>query len=119
MQLEELMSKQRHSNNIYYDEEECLGFGIFVAELELIVGTSRDKRPDQIQLLELLQKLQASIAVTDSALIKQHQKRCEAALIDVLYKGTATAVIVLFLCVTRMHEGMQGRQVAVCRFATW
>jgi hypothetical protein len=79
-------------NNVYYDEEECLGLGIFVAELELILGTSKDRKPDQVQLLELLQKLQASLATADAAVVKQHQKRCEAALIDVIYKGACSAV---------------------------
>jgi hypothetical protein len=81
-----------HINNVYYDEEECLGLGIFVAELELILGTSKDRKPDQVQLLELLQKLQASLATADAAVVKQHQKRCEAALIDVIYKGACSAV---------------------------
>jgi hypothetical protein len=111
--------KQRPSNNIYYDEEECLGFGIFVAELELIVGTSRDRKPDQIQLLELLQKLQASIAVTESALIKQHQKRCETALIDVLYRGTSTAVMLSNQPLHGMQEGTLSKPNHVFRFATW
>lgn len=78
---------------VFYDEEECLGFGVFVAELELVVGTSKGRKPDQMVLLELLQKLQASIISTrDTAALKQHQKRCEAALYDILYKGCCAAV---------------------------
>jgi hypothetical protein len=81
------------SQQVFYDEEECLGFGVFVAELELILGTSRGLRPDQTALLELLQKLQASIISTrDSAVLKQHQRRCEAALYDITYKGSCAAV---------------------------
>lgn len=82
------------SQQVFYDEEECLGFGVFVAELELILGTSRGRsRPDQTALLELLQKLQASIISTrDSAVLKQHQRRCEAALYDIIYKGSCAAV---------------------------
>lgn len=86
------MSSQRANNTVFYDEEECLGFGVFVAELELIIGTSRDRRPDQTQLLELLQKLQASIGTTDTSVLKQHQKRCEAALYDIIYKGPCAVV---------------------------
>lgn len=78
----------------FLDEEECLGFGVFVAELELIVGTSKGRKADQTVLLELLQKLQASITSTarDPASLKQHQKRCEAALYDIVYKGSCAAV---------------------------
>jgi hypothetical protein len=81
------------NTQVFYDEEECLGFGVFVAELELVVGTSKGRRPDQTVLLELLQKLQTSIITTrDSAVLKQHQKRCEAALYDIVYKGSCVAV---------------------------
>jgi hypothetical protein len=76
---------------VFYDEEECLGFDVFVAELELITGR-RDKRPDEVQLLQLLQKLLASVSRTDRAVLKQYQKRCEAVLVDVLYKGTCRSV---------------------------
>lgn len=81
------------NTKVFYDEEECLGFGVFVAELELIIGTSKRGRLDQTVLLELLQKLQASIISTrDPAVLKQHQKRCEAALYDIVYKGSCAAV---------------------------
>lgn len=81
------------AQQVFYDEEECLGFGVFVAELELVVGTSKGRKADQTVLLELLQKLQASIISTrDSAALKQHQKRCEAALYDIIYKGSCSAV---------------------------
>ena len=77
----------------WFDEEECLGFGVFVAELELIIGSSKGRKPDQTVLLELLQKLQASIISTrDTPVLKQHQKRCEAALYDITYKGACAAV---------------------------
>jgi hypothetical protein len=88
------MSSGMQQQQVFYDEEECLGFGVFVAELELIVGTSKGKKADQTVLLELLQKLQASITSTarDPASLKQHQKRCEAALYDIVYKGSCAAV---------------------------
>lgn len=78
----------------FLDEEECLGFGIFVAELELVaMGGHRDRKPDQGVLLELLQKLFASICATEEpAALKQHQKRCEAALYDIIFKGSCDAV---------------------------
>jgi hypothetical protein len=82
----------RGSNVVFYDEEDCLGFGVFAAELELIVGSTRDRKPDQVQLLELLQKLLASISTTDPKVVKQHQKRCEAALYDIIYKGPCAVV---------------------------
>lgn len=78
---------------MFLDEEDCLGFGVFVAELELVVGSSRDRKPDQAVLLELLQKLQASIAATaELAVLKQHQKRCEAALYNIILKAPCVAV---------------------------
>ena len=77
---------------VFLDEEDCLGFDVFVAELELIVGTRKDKRPDEVQLLELLQKLLVSVSRTDKPVLKQYQKRCEAVLVDVLYKGTCRTV---------------------------
>lgn len=76
----------------WYDEEELLQLNVFVAELELIVGSARDKRPDNVALLELLQKLVASINTTDRAVLKANQKRCEAVLVDVVYKGACAPV---------------------------
>lgn len=102
---------QRINNTVFYDEEDCLGFGVFVAELELIVGTSRDRRPDQIQLLELLQKLQASISTADATVLKQHQKRCEAALYDIMYKGGSAVVGVLVCMACQLFSGQIGAPV--------
>lgn len=79
-------------NAVFYDEEDCLGFGVFAAELELIVGSARERRPDQVALLELLQKLASSIAVAKAPELKAHQRRAEAALYDVLSKGCAAPV---------------------------
>ncbi|KAF8072444.1 hypothetical protein HT031_000103 [Scenedesmus sp. PABB004] len=86
---------------VFYDEEDCLGFGVFVAELELVLGTARDRRPDQGALLALLQKLQAAITTAPPALLRQHQKRCEAALYDIIHKGACGVVrglVALCLC---------------------
>jgi len=77
---------------VWHDEEELLQFNVFVAELELIVGNSKDKRPDNVALLELLQKLVASINNTDQAVLKGSQKRCETAMVGVLTKGACAQV---------------------------
>lgn len=68
------------------DEEDCLGLELFVAELELVLGPQHS-RPDQTQLLELLQKLQASIGGAGAPAVKRCQRRCEAALADLLRRG--------------------------------
>jgi hypothetical protein len=81
---------------LHYDEEDCLGLELFAAELELLLAT-RDRRPDQTQLLELLQKLQTSISGAEPAVVKRCQKRCEGALADVLRKG-ACSVVSLGVC---------------------
>ncbi len=78
--------------SVFKDEEEVLQFNVFVAELELIVGSSRDRKPDNIALLELLQKLVVSIGTTDRAVLKANQKRCEAVLLHVLCTGAAASV---------------------------
>ena len=77
---------------IFLDEEDCLPFEIFVAELELVVGSSRRDRPDAVQLMELLQKLIATVDRTDRNVLKLHQRRCEAALTDILSIGMGSAV---------------------------
>lgn len=73
----------------YVDEEDLLGFHIFVAELELLVnGGEKDKKSiDNISLIELLQKLLVSIDHSDNQKVKQYQKRCENVLLDVLFRG--------------------------------
>jgi hypothetical protein len=76
---------------IHLDEEDCLGLEVFVAELELVLGP-RDSRPDQTQLLELLQKLLISIGSAEPAAVKRCQKRCEAALYDLLRRGLCPVV---------------------------
>ncbi|GLC70784.1 hypothetical protein PLESTF_001032900 [Pleodorina starrii] len=76
----------------HLDEEECLPFPIFMAELELLVGNSKRGKPDGVQLLELLQKLVATIPRTDKAVLKQYQRQCEAMLYDVLAHGIGAAV---------------------------
>lgn len=36
--------------DIYIDEDRALGFHVWVAELELLVGTSRGRHVDQVSL---------------------------------------------------------------------
>ena len=78
---------------VHYDEEDCLGLELFVAELELLLGR-KDQRPDQTQLLELLPKLHISIGGADAAAVKRNQRRCEAALADLLRRGPCPVVSV-------------------------
>lgn len=81
------------SSSIYVDEEDCLGFKIWVAELELLVGSSRTKkRPDAGQAFQLLQKLIVTLDRTERAEVKEYQRRCEDALIDILLKGAPPPV---------------------------
>ncbi len=80
------------SSSVYIDEEECLGFPVFVAELELIVGNRRIGRVDQVALLELLPKLTATVQKTERAVLKQMQKRCEAAFTELFNGGMSTVV---------------------------
>lgn len=50
------------SQHYYLDEEDCLGFKVWVAELELMVGNARGKRrADPRQAFQLLQKLAATL----------------------------------------------------------
>lgn len=88
----------------FYDEEDCLGLELFVAELELILGGARDRRPDQTQLLELLLKLQASVGGAEAAVVKRCQNRCEAALADLLHRGPCSVVSEDNLCNTSLWQ---------------
>jgi hypothetical protein len=78
-------------HQLHLDEEDCLGLELFVAELELVLGP-KDRRPDQTQLLELLQKLQLSVAAAEPAAVKRAQRRCEGALADLLHRGLCPVV---------------------------
>lgn len=89
----EQVSDQQPAGAFYVDEEDCLGFKIFLAELELLVGSSRGKnRPDAGKALKLLQKLVVTLDRTERPEIKEYQRRCEHAVIDILLKGAPPPV---------------------------
>lgn len=77
--------------DVFYDEEECLPFDVFVAELELLVGNKQSK-PDGVALLQLLQKMIATINRTERKILKQYQKRCEGIFTDLLAVGASPVV---------------------------
>lgn len=77
----------------YVDEEDCLGFKVWVAELELMVGNARGKKKvDPLQCFQLLQKLVVALDRTDRLEVKEYQRRCEDALVDILLKGAPPPV---------------------------
>ena len=80
--------------NTYFDEEDLLGFKIWVAELELLVGGSKGKqyKIEPGACHRLLQKLLATIDRTDITELKEYQRRCEDALVDILLKGAPPPV---------------------------
>ncbi|KAL4528840.1 hypothetical protein Ndes2437A_g03376 [Nannochloris sp. 'desiccata'] len=87
------MEHQTEQTAAYIDEEDCLGFKIWVAELELIVGSSRGKKKaDPTQAFVLLQKLVITLDRTDRTEVRKYQRRCEDALIDILLKGAPPPV---------------------------
>jgi len=89
------MEHQTEQTAAYIDEEDCLGFKIWVAELELIVGSSRGKKKaDPTQAFLLLQKLVITLDRTDRTEVREYQRRCEDALIDILLKGAPPPVCI-------------------------
>ena len=73
---------------MYLDEEDCLGFKIWVAELELLVGSAkRQRRPDPGRAHRLLQKLVTTLDRAERSEVREYQRRAEDALIDILLKG--------------------------------
>ncbi|KAL4425068.1 hypothetical protein ABPG77_010382 [Micractinium sp. CCAP 211/92] len=77
----------------YVDEEALLGFKIWVAELELLVGNARGRaKPDQAQCFQLLQKLVVTLDRCERPEVKEYQRRCEEAVVDILLKGAPPPV---------------------------
>ena len=110
---------QQQSSQIFYDEEDLLGFSIWVAELELLVSSRRHPRGLDTSSAPstsspsgsssrssssrsrsstfgayyiLLQKLEATVETTTPADLKAYQRRCEDALIDILLSGAPPPV---------------------------
>ena len=88
-------------NSVYFDEEDLLGYKIWVAELELLVSQQKQQvgggsggfpKVDFGACYILLQKLHATIDKTNVEEIKMYQRRCEDALIDILLKGAPPPV---------------------------
>eukprot|EP00887_Chlorella_sp_A99_P005661 scaffold1.g5661.t1 len=78
---------------VYRDEEDLLGFKIWVAELELVAASARGKaKPEPRQCFQLLQKLVATLDRTPRDEVREYQRRCEDALIDILLKGAPPPV---------------------------
>ncbi|KAL4431040.1 hypothetical protein ABPG75_006296 [Micractinium tetrahymenae] len=77
----------------YVDEEALLGFKIWVAELELLVGNARGRaKPDQAQCFQLLQKLVVTLDRCERPEVREYQRRCEEAVVDILLKGAPPPV---------------------------
>lgn len=80
------------------DEEELLGFNVFVAELELLVSKHRVQTEGSFSLeysgalVEVLQKLVVSLDHTNIEALKSCQGRCEQVLNGVLFKGACPEV---------------------------
>ena len=89
-------------------EEDLLGFHVFVAELELLVGNARgDRGASAVALLELLQKLVVSIDHTPVSVLRQYQRRCEQVLLGLLQRGVFSEV--------RYYRSTRGQQGAAER----
>lgn len=65
-----------------FDEDMCLGFQVFAAELELLASSCKGGSISSEELLPLLQKLQASVPRADKRYVKENQKMVEAILVD-------------------------------------
>ena len=94
----------QQSSQIFYDEEDLLGYKIWVAELELLVSqrsmgggragaSGRKSRAAGFgPYYMLLQKLDATVLSTRIDEVKEYQRRCEDALIDILLSGAPPPV---------------------------
>jgi hypothetical protein len=86
-----IQQRKESTSNIYVDEEDVLGYKIWVAELELLVSQRKQGgvsgKVDFGACYALLQKLHVTIDGTSVDEIKEYQRRCEDALVDILLKG--------------------------------
>ncbi|GMH38796.1 hypothetical protein BSKO_06694 [Bryopsis sp. KO-2023] len=92
--------------DVYVDEEDLLGFHVFVAELELLWGNRRgDRALDSGVLLELLQKIVVSIDRTKQDGLRQFQRRCETVLSGILLLGVCSEVRQLICkCLSKLYR---------------
>lgn len=94
----------QQSSQIFYDEEDLLGYKIWVAELELLVsqrssfgggGMARSGTSHAVEFgpyYMLLQKLDATVMSTSIVEVREYQRRCEDALVDILLSGAPPPV---------------------------
>ena len=87
---------------------QALGFHIWVAELELLLGQVKGSTAniEPVAALELLQKLLVTIDSSQRERVREYQRRCEEALMEVLFKGSAPPVRPTFpeQAATMMHS---------------
>lgn len=77
------------------EDEAPLRFDVATSALASLVVSAKKGASSQVppeSLFEILQKLQLSISRTERSIIKEHQRRTEDALADILLKGTAAPV---------------------------
>ncbi|KAK9865210.1 hypothetical protein WJX84_003181 [Apatococcus fuscideae] len=81
------------TSQAHMEEEEVLGFPVWAAELDLLVGGSKGGQvSDQGQCFELLQKIQITLARTTRSEVQEYQRRCEEALCSILLRGAAPPI---------------------------
>lgn len=75
-----------------FDEEEALGFAIWVAELELLVGGRGTQASDAADYFQLLQKLLVTVERDQRDVVREHQRRCDDKLYDLIVAGAPAPV---------------------------
>lgn len=92
----ELNNKEKMPGELLLDEEDLLGFHVFMAEVELLLANTKGKAPMPkdftIALVEILQKLEVSMDHTSVKILKSCQNRCEQVLNSILLKGACPEV---------------------------
>lgn len=75
-----------------FDEEEALGFAIWVAELELLVGGRGTQASNAADYFQLLQKLLVTVERDQRDVVREHQRRCDDKLHDLIVAGAPVPV---------------------------
>ncbi len=75
-----------------FDEEEVLGFAIWVAELELLVGGRGTQASDAADYFHLLQKLLVTVERDERDIVREYQRRCDDKLHDLIVAGAPAPV---------------------------